>query len=158
MLAAASRLGRTSGPIFAAPIRALSASSSQRAAALDLLPMSGPQSHAVPPQSGAQRRGRSRPSRGRGIGRGGGTGLVQAVAARGAPVTEGLALPDNLSGVARAQAFSTTPGLSAGYQSERKFKDTSLNAHLKNVIPWEFMSEIQAQTVDVRPPSIGHWR
>jgi len=104
----------------------------------------------------SNRRGRSRGGRGRG------RGAAPATESNPEPSASGLSLlqrmgtpPPNISVPSgQTRAFSTTQGLLAGYQSSSRFMDAPLLPQLKNNIPttWEFMSEIQAQTVTVRLP------
>ncbi|EJD49804.1 DEAD-domain-containing protein [Auricularia subglabra TFB-10046 SS5] len=136
MLALTNRISRLS---TIAPFRGIFAPSGSTGLLAPIMSSALPPPPPREPQSGAQRRGRSRAGRGRG--RGGGApsnGLVMAATDRAQE-----------SGLARAQNFSTTSGLAQGYQSTRRFQETDLHQHLKKVIPWEFMSEIQAKTVDI---------
>ncbi|KAH7106610.1 DEAD-domain-containing protein [Auriculariales sp. MPI-PUGE-AT-0066] len=100
------------------------------------------------PYSGGPRRNRNRRGRGKGAtpNAPGAAGLASASAPS---ILERAASP--VAQVIQTRAFSTTQSILAGYQSTRKFADTNLMPRIKANIPptWEFMSEIQAQTVDV---------
>lgn len=102
--------------------------------------------------SGAQRRPRNRNHAGRGRGKPDATpgpprdSLLSRIG--GIEPAGHLAAVASVPGSSRQ--FSST-GILEGYTSGRRFAETSLSPTMKAAVPFEFMSEIQSATIDVRP-------
>lgn len=59
--------------------------------------------------------------------------------------------PTSVASVPGSSRQFHSSGILEGYTSGKRFAETSLSAQTKAAIPYEFMSEIQSATIEVRP-------